>query len=151
MICNEYCNSILDDLKGMSPDINLVLAHESGIKSVPVSKPYVAVGIKKFVISPAIVQKNEDGAEISDGSRKLTVTVSVNIYAPYKEGTQGSTKILDTVFDTLLEKKRGSFIEARLLGTKYSRETQSLVSETEFVFENYISDIIEGPPITDLG
>lgn len=146
MICNDYCNRILENLNDMSSDVNLVLAHESGIKSVPIGKPYVAVGIKKFVISPVIMQKNEDGAEITDGTRKLSVTVSVNIYAPYKEGTQGSTKIFDTVFDKIFEKSRGSLIEARLLGTKYSRETQSLVGETEFVFEEYISSMIESPP-----
>lgn len=48
MICNDYCNRILENLNDMSSDVNLVLAHESGIKSVPIGKPYVAVGIKKI-------------------------------------------------------------------------------------------------------
>lgn len=139
-LISSYCNSILNALGSMSKDVNLVLAHESGIKHVPVGKPYAAIGIKKCSVSSPIVQKNEDGADITDGTRKILITASINIYAPYKNGGLSCVKIYENIFDHIFNSSILGFVETKFLGTKYSRETQSIVAETEFVFECFLSD-----------
>lgn len=147
-IFSSYCNSILSNLtRSMADKANVVLAHESGIKKVPIDKPYVAIGIKKCSLSSPIIQKNEDGADITNGDRKVQTTVSINIYTPYSKGAKGCVEIYEEVLDSILLGLREALVETRLFGTKYSRETQCIVGESEFVFETILSDFVSVEPI----
>lgn len=146
-LCNDYCDFMLDILKPLSSEMKVVLAHESCIKSVPVNEIIAAVGVKKCIVSRVPEEKTDDNVKIQKRDRCATVTVGVNLYVPYSNGTRGCTDAFDAVFDCIISKCAGYLCEARLLGTKYSREAQSLITETEFVFENGLSPIVEGPPL----
>lgn len=150
-ICSYYCDSIINTLKALSPRMEVVLAHERVVKDVPVNKIIAAVGIKKCVISDLPDDKIDNSVKIETETRTALITIGINIYAPYSEGTKGSVGVFDDIFNTFLRVDSADLNEAKLLGTKYSREAQCLVTETEFVFESYMSGWIEGPPPIVIG
>lgn len=150
-ICSCYCDSILNTLNVLSSQMQVVLAHESIVKDVPVSKTIAAVGIKKCVVSDIPDDKIDNSVRIETDFRKVLVTVGINIYVPYSEGTKGGVNAFDSIFNTFLRANNACLNEAKLLGTKYSREAQCLVTETEFVFESDVSGWIEGPPPIVMG
>lgn len=143
-VCAYYCDSILSDLKSLSPKMKIVLAHESSIKDVPVNDTIAAVGIKKCVVSDMPDDKIDSSVRVETETRTILVTVGINLYVPYDEGTRGSVNAFDDIFTALVNSNNYSLNKAKLLGTKYSREAQCLVTETEFVFESFITGVIEG-------
>ncbi|MCH5189945.1 MAG: hypothetical protein J1F37_05220 [Oscillospiraceae bacterium] len=146
--CTTYCDTVMEQLEPLSKDMKIVLAHESSIKITPIFETFVAVGIKKCSISARTNEKIDDDVTVDTGMRDIIVTVGINIYVPYKKGTKGCVKAFDAIFDRLLYENEYELRETRLLGTTYSRETQSLVTKTEFVFATDISGKIDIPPVT---
>lgn len=152
-ICESYCDFILEMLEPLKQDIKVILAHENPIKNVPLDQIVAAVRIKKCVIDAAVGETNDNSVKITDRTRNILITVGINLYVPYKNGTRVSANTFDRIFDLLLDKSENSLCEAKLLSTKYSREAQSLVTETEFVFKNmlgfyeseFIDPIVPGP------
>ena len=150
-LCSNYCDLILEELSSHSSEMKVVLAHESYIKEVPLNETIAAVGIKKCVISDMPDEKTDENVKVQTKVRTILVTVGINFYVPYEKGTRGCVSAFDKVFSTLIGSNEYSLCEAKLLGTKYSRETQSLIAETEFVFESFYSGLIEGPPYIESG
>lgn len=134
-ICTDYCNKVVTALQPLSPQMNIVVAHESTVKDVPIHKIIAAVGVKKCVIADMPAVTVDDSVKIETRSRKMLITVGINIYVPYHSGSKACIGAFDSIFDTILNAMEPDLNEVKLLSTKYSRETQSLVSETEFVFE----------------
>lgn len=116
---------------------------------IPIQKTIVAVGIKKCTVSAPPDEKEDNSVKIQENLRTILITVGINLYVPYKSGTRGSVQAFDKIFNRLLDANRQGLCESKLLGTKYSRETQSLVTETEFVFKSGIgqSDLEYFEPI----
>lgn len=134
--CTEYCDMILEQLEPLSSDMKIVLAHESSIKDVPIYETIAAVGIKKCNISARFDASIDDNVKVDTGMRDFTVTVGINLYVPYVKGSRGCISVFDKIFDRLINANdEYEFCETKLLSTTYSRETQSLVTKTEFVFK----------------
>lgn len=148
-MCESFCDSVLKNLEDLKSDMEIVLSHESTIKQIPIQKTIVAVGIKKCTVSAPPDEKEDNSVKIQENLRTILITVGINLYVPYKSGTRGSVQAFDKIFNRLLDANRQGLCESKLLGTKYSRETQSLVTETEFVFKSGIgqSDLEYFEPI----
>lgn len=146
--CTSYCDMILEQLEPLSSDMKIVLAHESSVKVTPIGEIIAAVGIKKCSISARSGESVDENVKVDTGKRNIIVTVGINIYVPYEKGTRGCVGAFDAIFDTLLYKNEFELCETKLLGTTYSRETQSLVTKTEFVFETNLSGLVEGEFVT---
>ena len=148
--CTSFCNDVMKILQPLSSKMELVLAHESSIKDVPVSKIIAAVGVKKCTVSERISSVN-DNVKVDTENRNLAVTVGINLYVPYSQGTAGCVSAFDDIFDCLFEEKDSLLCESKLLSTSYSRDTQCLVAKTEFVFETtigiYRSEVVVPNPI----
>lgn len=150
-VCTDYCNTVAQALQDLSSEMDIVIAHESTVKDVPVRKTIAAIGIKKCVIADMPSATVDDSVKVETKERKILVTVGINLYVPYSKGTKGCTGAFDNIFSTLVKAREGELNEAKLLSTKYSRETQCLVSETEFVFEAFFTGIIQSPPPIVMG
>ena len=133
-------------LKPLNNKIKVVLAHENDVKIVPVNEVIAAVGVKKCTISSRLAGI-DDNVRVNTNERNITVTVGINLYVPYSQGTAGCVSAFDDIFDRLVTESNSRLCESKFLSTSYSRDTQCLVAKTEFVFEtvNGWSEIIEGP------
>lgn len=150
-MCASYCDQVMESLKSLSSKMDVVLAHESTVKEVPISKTIAAIGIKKCIVSDMPNATVDDNVKIETKDRKILVTVGINLYVPYKDGAKGCISAFDSIFSCLITNYEGDLNEAKLLNTKYSRETQCLVTETEFVFEAHYVGFTEGPPPIVMG
>ncbi|MDE5994799.1 MAG: hypothetical protein K2G60_04720 [Oscillospiraceae bacterium] len=138
-VCEDYCDFVLEMLEPLKQNIKIILAHENPIKNVPLDQIIAAVRIKKCIIDAPVGETNDNSIKIKDSTRNILTTVGINLYVPYRNGTRVSATTFDSIFNQFIDKSESSLCEAKLLGTKYSRETQSLVTETEFVFKNVLS------------
>lgn len=118
--------------------MKIVLAHESSIKETPVNEIIAAVGVKKCTISERIYGI-DDNVKVDTDDRNISVTVGINLYVPYSQGTAGCVSAFDDIFDRLFMEKDSLLCDSKLLSTSYSRDTQCLVAKTEFVFETVIT------------
>lgn len=133
-ICNEAMNEFKASVKG----INFVYAHEKDIKNVPMSDYLGAVSVKKVVVGDRLMGKAENDGEVDLKRREICVTVAVNLYTPTSAGAEKGADTFDEMTNALLESKWGDLRGAKLYGTNYSRETQSLVTKTEFEIVNFL-------------
>lgn len=118
--------------------MKIVLAHESSIKETPVNEIIAAVGVKKCTISERIYGI-DDNVKVDTDDRNISVTVGINLYVPYSQGTAGCVSAFDDIFDRFFMEKDSLLCDSKLLSTSYSRDTQCLVAKTEFVFETVIT------------
>lgn len=145
--CNEYCDSIIEILQSLTPSIKAVISHSEEVKDVPVSETIAAVGVKKCVIADEPDSKVGDDLTLTTQSRKILVTVGINLYVPYSKGIKESYDAFDKIVTCFLAGKKFCMNEAKMLGTKYSREAQCLVSETEYEFEAVYVGTFETLPL----
>lgn len=137
---------MMEVLKPLSSKMKIVFSHESSVKDVPVNEIIAAVGIKKCTISDMPEEKTDDNVKITTKKRTILVTVGINLYIPYNKGSRVCSEAFDSIFNILVADREGDLCESKLLSTKYSREAQCLVTETEFVFESIFTGMIEGSP-----
>lgn len=133
-ICNDVMNTFKEKVKGT----NFTFAYEKDLKKVPSSEYLCAVGVKKVVVGDRLMGKTENDGEVDLKKREIRVTLSVNLYTPYSAGADFAVNAFDDMLDALMEPKWAEMCGARLLGTSYSRDTQAIVTKTEFDIMNYI-------------
>lgn len=142
--CEFYCSLALKWLEPLKKNMKIFLAHENPIKNVPLDEIIAAIRIKKCIIFAPADETNDNSVKVASENRKVSVTLGINLYVPYQNGTKISAQTFDNIFEAFYDNAFG-FREAKLLSTKYSRETQCLVTETEFVFENELGRYECGP------
>lgn len=133
-ICNETMNKFKESVKG----INFVYAHEKDIKNVPMSDYLGAVSVKKVVVGDRLMGKAENDGEVDLKKREICVTVAVNLYTPTLAGADIGANTFDDMTNVLLDSNWGELRGAKFYGTNYSRETQSLVTKTEFELVRFL-------------
>lgn len=134
----DICNEAMNEFKAAVKNINFVYAHEKDIKKVPMSEYLGAVSVKKVVIGDRLLGKAENDGEVDLKRREICVTVAVNLYTPTLSGAEIGANTFDDMTNALLEADWTGLRGAKLFGTNYSRETQSLVTKTEFELVRFI-------------
>ncbi len=134
----NICNNAMNEFKAAAKGINFVYAHEKDIKNVPMSNYLGAVSIKKVVVSDRLLGKAENDGEVDLKRREICVTVAVNLYIPTSAGAEKGADTFDDMTNALLNSNWTELRGAKFFGTNYSRETQSLVTKTEFEIVNFL-------------
>lgn len=120
-------------------DITFVVAYENEIKPTPVTKPIVAVSVKACEIGEKLTQVLDTGEVVETGNRKISTTLSVDIYLPYSMGGSEGHKIFDRIATFFLFKKNYNITKSVCYNTDYDSNCESIVLRTHFKFNNTVS------------
>lgn len=137
-VAMDVCNEAMNTFKAVVKGTNFTFAYEKDIKNVPLSEYLCAVGVKKVVFGDRLMGKSETDGEVDLKKREVRVTISVNLYTPYSAGAEFAVNAFDDMAQALLESNWVETCGAKLLGTSYSRETQALITKTEFELVKFI-------------
>ncbi len=140
-VSGTLAEEIVNELKSNSQfdDISPVLAYENEIKPTPILKPIVALSVKGCEIGGKITKTLENGEyEVTD-DRKMSTTLSVDIYLPYSMGGSEGHKLFDRLATFFLFTKNYNITKAVCYSTDYDSSCEAISLRTNFVFNNTIA------------
>ena len=135
VICSNLCELIKEQLRGDERfnNITLVDAYQYNIKPTPILKTIAAFSVKKCVLGDYIVEISDTGEETVTDNREALVTISVNLYVPYSFGSGIAPNVFESMIDCVTATFGNRLVSATCSETNYVRESQALVTKTEFV------------------
>ena len=123
--------SVIEDIKKLN-DYKVVLGYVNSIKPVPITKPIVAVSLKKCNIGKRKTKVDESGEEIEIASRDVSTVVSVDIYFPYASKQSLGIMIFDEISHCLFNHEWFNVLEASAEEAHYDVATQTILIRSQF-------------------
>lgn len=119
-------------------DLNFVVAYENEIKPTPLDKPIVAVSVKSCEIGDRNTTTLETGEIVNIDNRKISLTLSTDIYLPYSKGGNEGHKIFDRIAIFLLYTEKLPITKAICYDADYDPTCQAIIVRTNFTFSSII-------------
>lgn len=119
-------------------DLIFVVAYENEIKPTPLDKPIVAVSVKSCEISDKNNTTLETGEIVDIDTRKIILTLSVDIYLPYSKGGSEGHKIFDRIALFLLYTEKLPITKALCYEADYDAACQAIIIRTNFTLSSII-------------
>lgn len=120
-------------------DITFVVAYENEIKPTPLTKPIVALSVKKCEIGDLLTETLDTGEIIKTSSRPVKTAVSIDIYMPYSKGGSEGHRLFDKIATFLLFTKKHNISKVICGDADYDKSCQAIVVRSTFVFDKTVS------------
>lgn len=119
-------------------DLSFVVAYENEIKPTPLDKPIVAVSVKSCEIGDKSTTTLETGEVVDIDSRKISLTLSTDIYLPHSKGGSEGHKIFDRIATFLLYTEKLPIVKAVCYEADYDSTCQAIIVRTKFTLSSII-------------